>query len=126
MKWNGNDIVVFLEVYRKYPLLWNIMHKDYTNKTLKEDNMKRLMSELEEHSLLGGMDLKQVKAKIKSIKDVYRQELQKIERSKKSGCGTEEVYTPKLSWFNDASYLNEVSSTRKSTSNMVSKQFINK
>ncbi|GFT38897.1 hypothetical protein TNCV_1585841 [Trichonephila clavipes] len=45
------------------------------------------MSELEENQLLGQMDNKQLKAKIKSIKDVYRTELNKIEKSKKSGCG---------------------------------------
>jgi flagellar biosynthesis/type III secretory pathway chaperone len=42
------------------------------------------------------MDVKQLKARIKSIKDVYRQELHKIEKSKKSGSDTEEVYSPKL------------------------------
>lgn len=120
MKWNGNDISVFLDLYHQYPLLWNIMEKNYTNKTLKEANFKRLMCELDQHNLLGGMDLKQLKTKIKSIKDAYRQELQKIERSKKSGSGSDDVYTPKLSWFTSASFLCEVSSTRKSTSNMVS------
>nr|CAH7730697.1 unnamed protein product [Callosobruchus chinensis] len=43
------------------------------------------------------MDAKLLNSKIKSIKHVYRQELQKIEESKKSGCGTDQVYKPKLS-----------------------------
>lgn len=60
------------------------------------------MCELSENQLLGdgcvGMD---VKSKIKSIIDVYRQELHNIEKSKKIGCDIEEVYTPKLGKFND-------------------------
>lgn len=58
------------------------------------------------------MDTKQLKAKINSIKDVYRQKLQKIEKSKKCGRGTDDVYTPTLIWFNDASHLSEVMAKR--------------
>nr|CAH7740931.1 unnamed protein product [Callosobruchus chinensis] len=64
------------------------------------------------------MDAKLLKSRIKSIKDSYRQELQKIEKSKKSGCGTDQIYKPKLSWFTDATYLSEVVTTRSSTSNL--------
>ena len=45
-------------------------------------------------------------------------ELQKIETIKKSGCGTDEVYVPKSSWFKDATYLSEVVTT-SSTSNLI-------
>lgn len=38
MKWNRNDTAVLTEVYcQRYPLLRNIMDKDYTNKTLKDN-----------------------------------------------------------------------------------------
>lgn len=121
MKWNINNIVEFLNVYQQYPLLWNIKDKDYCNTKLKGEIFQRLYNELNEKQLIGGMDVKQLKAKIKSIKDVYRQELHKIEKSKKSGCGTEEVYSPKLAWFNEANYLAEVLATRSSESNLVSK-----
>ncbi|XP_046384737.1 uncharacterized protein LOC124155036 [Ischnura elegans] len=76
------------------------------------------MSDLEKHKLLGSMDMKQVKAKIKALKDVYRGELAKIEKSRKSGCGTDDLYVPKLQWFNEASYWSEVLATRSSTSNL--------
>lgn len=121
MKWNTNNISLFLQVYQQFPTLWNIKDKDYSNKSLRDTSFKRLMSELNENQLLGEMDAKLLKSKIKSIKDVYRTELQKIEKSKKSGCGTDEVYVPKLSWFKDATYLSEVVTTRSSTSNLVSK-----
>lgn len=45
----------------------------------------------------------------------------KFKKVKKSGCGTDEVYVSKLSWFKDATYLSEVVTTRSSTSNLVSK-----
>ncbi|GFV51575.1 hypothetical protein TNCV_3346911 [Trichonephila clavipes] len=65
------------------------------------------MSELEENQLLGQMDNKQLKAKVKSIKDVYRTELNKIEKSKRVDV-VNDVYVPKLTWFNEACFLSEV------------------
>lgn len=120
MKWNTSNISLFLQVYQQFPTLWNIKDKDYSNKSLRDLSFKQLMAELKENQLLGEMDAKLLKSKIKSIKDVYRTEIQKIEKSKKSGCGTDEVYVPKLSWFKDATYLSEVVTTRSSTSNLVS------
>lgn len=66
------------------------------------------------------MDSDQLRLKIKSIREVYRQEI-----AKKSGAGTDSLYKPKLIWFNRANtFLNEVTSTRESSSNLVSFIFI--
>lgn len=96
MKWNTSNIIQFLNVYQQYHLLWNIKDKDYCNTKLKNEIFQRFYNELNDNQLIGEMDVKQLKARIKSIKDVYRQELHKIEKNKKSGSGTEEVYSPKL------------------------------
>jgi hypothetical protein len=37
--------------------------------------------------------------KIKIIKTVYSQEVNKIVTSKKRGAGTNDLYEPKLAWF---------------------------
>ena len=70
------------------------------------------------------MDAKQLKTKIKTIKDVYRKELAKIVRSKKSGQGTDHVYIPKLAWLETAEFLREVISTRETQSNLVSSNYL--
>lgn len=124
MKWNCNNIIVFLDIYQKYPILWNIKDNNYCNTKLKEEIFQQLYCDLNEKQLIGEMNIKQLKAKIKSIKDVFRQEVQKIEKSKKSGSGTEDVYVPKLVWFQQASFLSEVMATRISTSNLVSKIYL--
>jgi hypothetical protein len=82
---------------------------------------KQLYEQLAAKRLMEGMDEKQLKSVIKTTKDVYRHELAKIERSQKNGAGIEEVYSPKLLWFNSAHFFREVLSTRKSQSNLVSK-----
>lgn len=91
MKWNSDNIIDFLKIYEKYPLLWNIKHKDYCNIKLKDEIFKSFYLELESQGLVEGMDEKQLKAKIKNIKDVYRNEVAKIEKSRKSGCGTDDI-----------------------------------
>jgi len=66
------------------------------------------------------MDEKQLKAKIKYIKDVYRNELAKLKKNRKRGSGTDDIYYPKLVWFDQANFFREVLSTRNSQSNLVS------
>jgi len=82
--------------------------------------MLKLMGEL----LKGNVAVESVellRKKTKSIKNVYRQELTKIEKSKRSGAGADDVYQPKLAWFKRADiFLKNVVSSRTTTSNLVS------
>ncbi|CAJ0957693.1 unnamed protein product [Ranitomeya imitator] len=41
-----------------------------------------------------------VRKKIQALRTVFKQEVNKVEKSKKSGAGTDEVYVPKL-WYYD-------------------------
>lgn len=59
----------------------NIKHKDYLNRNLKISNFKKLKNNLSSIGLV--VDSDQLRLKIKSICDVYRQEIAKINRSKK-------------------------------------------
>lgn len=95
-------------------------HKDYCNIKLKDEIFKSFYSELESQGLVEGMDEKQLKTKIKNIKDVYRNELAKIEKSRKNGSGIDDIYYPKLVWFDQPNFFREVLSTRNSQSNLVS------
>lgn len=115
-KWNSNQIITFLKIYEQFPVLWNIKHNDYLNIKLKDVLFKQMCEQLEQVDLLKGMDEKRLKNKIKNLKDVFRQE-----PSKKSVCGTEDIYIPKLTWFEAANFFAEVLSTRQSNSNLVSK-----
>jgi hypothetical protein len=52
-------------------------------------------------STLKGLTADCVRRDIKIIKTVYSQELNKIMKSKKSGPGTNDLYMPKLVWFDN-------------------------
>lgn len=120
MKWDANDIVRVLKIYQNFPLLWNIEFKGHAGIKLKEETFKKFTEQLDSGGLLREMTVKELKAKIKSIKDVYRQEMTKIEVScKKNGKGAAGIYKPKLAWFDKADFLRNVVSTRKSAPTLV-------
>jgi hypothetical protein len=119
-RWNVNEIIKFLELYETYELLWNIRHQDYTNKNKRDLSFEKLVLQLREHGF-ENIDVELVRKKLKTIKTVYRQELSKITKSKKSGVGTDDLYKPKLAWFEKAdSFLRGVTAARTSTSTLVS------
>ena len=59
-----------------------------------------------------------MKKKIESIRSQYRRELRKQEKSKKSGAGADDIYTPILWCFDDLCFINDGNSKRESVSSM--------
>lgn len=116
-KWNSQDILRFLNIYEHYEALWNTQHSDYNSKNKRDRVMKELMKELLEKNIIVE-NIDSLRRKIKIIKNVYRQELVKMEKSKSSGK-VDEIYNPKLIWFKRAdAFLGNVISARSSTSNL--------
>jgi hypothetical protein len=116
-KWSNDDILAFLDVYKEYEVLWNAESDEYRNRNARNEGIKKLLEEMCVEGLTADCDRK----KIKLNKTVYSQELNKIIKSKKSGTGTNDLYKPKLVWFEKAdSFLRSVIATRLSKSNLVS------
>lgn len=119
-KWNSTQICKFLDIYEQYELLWNTRFDDYMNKGKREIAFGKLIAEVQAEEL-GVFTVDQLRKKIKGIKTVYRNELMKVINSKKSGASADDTYIPKLAWFKRAdSFLNDVTASRTSTSNLVS------
>lgn len=120
LKWNGKEIIEFLNMFRKYECLWNPSCDLYMKRNAKDAAFIELMAEMKS----GGLEVStilQLKKKIKVLRDSYRLELNKVKQSRKSGAGLDDVYKPKLVWFTvaDSFWRNSVSG-RESTSNLVS------
>lgn len=97
-KWKSETIIQFLELYEQVPCLWEVHSGMYKNKDARENGylqIARLMN-------IEGFGSSDVKAKIRSIRNTYTLKLGKIEKSKKSGAGTDNLYRPKLPWFKTA------------------------
>lgn len=110
----------FLDKYEEYECLWNIRHNDYMNRNKRDAALQEIRDALIELEVnIPSLDF--LRKKIKTLKTVYRQELIKVEKSKKSGAGVEDIYHPRLSWFKRAdSFLRDVTISRASSTNLVS------
>ncbi|KAF5302777.1 hypothetical protein FQA39_LY01957 [Lamprigera yunnana] len=103
-KWNSDLIMQFLNVYEKYEVLWDIRSADHMNKMKRDTAFNKLLKELLEMEGFTNLDLVTLKTKLKTIKTVYWQEINKILKSK---------------WKRVDSFLNNVTISRASTNNMI-------
>jgi hypothetical protein len=94
-RWNANEIIKFLESYETHELLWNLRHKVYLNKNQRELSFEKLVLELREQGFQS-IDVELVGKKLKTIRNMYRQKLSKITKSKKSSADTDDLYKTKL------------------------------
>ncbi|CAJ0921091.1 unnamed protein product [Ranitomeya imitator] len=101
MSANEQDCVrALIEMYRSLPCLWKIKSADYSNRYKKKDAYEKLVAIYKEHHPTETVDEHIVRKKIQALRTVYKKELNKVEKSLKSGAGTDDVYVPKL-WYYD-------------------------
>ncbi|KAM4014141.1 uncharacterized protein ACNLHF_004022 [Anomaloglossus baeobatrachus] len=88
-----------IALYRSLPCLWRIKSAKYSNKIKKREAYAQLVAFFQQHSEGQVVTEAIVKKKIQGLRTVYRKELNKVEKSTKSGAGTEDVYVPSLWYF---------------------------
>lgn len=108
LKWGSDKTLLFLEIFKQYTTLWDVTHENYLKRDKRREAFNDLAAELEGEGF-GQIPIDNLRGKIKSIKDSYRIELNKVKKSLKNGAGPEDVRKPKLSWFEAAnSFLGSV------------------
>ncbi|XP_044756858.1 uncharacterized protein LOC123315282 isoform X2 [Coccinella septempunctata] len=114
-RWNTKQTIKFLTIFESYESLWNMRHEDYTKKKKREENFKKLLEDMINIGLMNKTaDLKLLRAKIKSLKDAFRQEVIKVATSKTLATKSDDIYTPKLAWFENARFWIDFMGTRPS------------
>ncbi|XP_055604248.1 uncharacterized protein LOC129752499 [Uranotaenia lowii] len=87
------DNARFICAYKRNAILWNINHEHYKSKAKREVAYRDIMLEMD----MGTID--EVKKKIKSLRDTYNAEKQRMIKSRRSGAPSDEKYQTKLSWY---------------------------
>ncbi|XP_073427882.1 uncharacterized protein [Dendrobates tinctorius] len=82
------------------PCLWKVKSPDYSNKYKKKVAYEKLVHLYQEHHPSETVDEAVIKKKIQALRTVFKKELNKVEKSTRSGAGTDEVYVPKLWYYN--------------------------
>ncbi|XP_073521183.1 uncharacterized protein, partial [Phyllobates terribilis] len=101
MSYNSEEFVrELIEMYRSLPCLWQIKSAKYSNRNKKREAYGKLVALFKQHNPCEKVDETVVRKKIQGLRTVYKKELDKVEKSMKSGAGTDEVYVPSL-WYYD-------------------------
>lgn len=82
----------FIETFETLEILWNNNSEHYKNKTKRNAAIKKLIPIYQK--IKPGATAFDVKRKINTLRCNYRKELKKIEDSKRSGAGADQIYKP--------------------------------
>ncbi|XP_075194723.1 uncharacterized protein LOC142295511 isoform X2 [Anomaloglossus baeobatrachus] len=101
MSYNSQEFIrELIELYRSFPCLWLVKSPDYCNRNKKREAYAKLIALFQQHDPSEKVDETMVRKTIQGLRTVFKKELNKIERSKRSGCGTDDIYVPSLWYFN--------------------------
>ncbi|KAJ8964762.1 hypothetical protein NQ314_004653 [Rhamnusium bicolor] len=95
MEWTKEVVSEMIELYKQKPCLWKINDKTYLNKNLKRQAYDDILNMLKSKNL-ETVTVKDIKTKIKNLRNAFRKEMKRVENSNRSGAGTDELYTPNL------------------------------
>lgn len=117
IKLQDTETIKFLELYAGERLLYESSCPEYKDRDLRLAAAKRISEAMG----IAGFGPKEVIAKFKNLRSSYCQELKKIAESEKSGTGTDDVYVPKVIWFERMnSFIRPYVQQRQTKSNLVS------
>ncbi|GFO44945.1 hypothetical protein PoB_007145000 [Plakobranchus ocellatus] len=101
--WSKEKVLQFIELYRSEECLWRLKSKDYSNRFLKEKAYKKLVAFVKTIDSAANKD--HVLKKINNLRGSFRKEYKKVNCSKLSHNGANEVYQPKLWYFSHLLFL---------------------
>ena len=77
-------IIKFLEAYEQHPCLWNNKISDYKDRNERDEALRRIVGVMSDS--LSNFDVNSAKAKIRSIRNAYTLEHNKVLKSHKTEC----------------------------------------
>lgn len=95
--WSKEVMTNFIEIYKCHPCLWKIKSREYTNRNLKNAAYDKLVEFCKNFNPDANRDY--VVKKIQNFRGSFRKEMKKMEDSKRSGAGADEIYAPTLWYF---------------------------
>nr|CAD7569859.1 unnamed protein product [Timema californicum] len=92
---NRDQLLKFIHLYKDSECLWNVQIPSYKDRDARDQAYKHIVNEMK----IIGFGPKEVAQKIKNVRTTYKQELNKIKKSETSGSSPDELYKPKVPWF---------------------------
>lgn len=92
MEWSNDLVLEFIQIYEKYPVIWDPKNKQHKNRNDLADAWASIQKQLS-----GGFPVEALKKKKESLMATYRILKKKVSNSTRSGAGTKDKYKP--TWF---------------------------
>ncbi|PIO29730.1 hypothetical protein AB205_0096170 [Aquarana catesbeiana] len=108
----------FIEKYREMRNPWEVKHPQYYIKTVKKSTLERLLAFVQ--TFIPEATVEIVDRKIGILRNMYRREHNKIQTSLRSGASADDVYRPRLWYYNKLRFLDDQTEARESLSNLPS------
>ena len=105
-----------IKIYKKHSCLWKVKSSEYLDRVAKEKAWPELIETFNEVGKSVTRDV--VIKKMNSLKTSWRKEAKKVRSSIKSGAGEDEVYQPKLWYFDQLRFIEDQELPRYSISTM--------
>lgn len=111
-------LIQFIDLYRELPCLWKVKSKGYYDRNKRHEALEKLIELCK--AVCPNPTIEYVTKKIANLRTVFKKELNKIRASQKSGAGTDEVYVPRLWYYESLMFLKEEIDARASISTLQS------
>ena len=111
-QWTDSNVRVLIYMWQQEECLYNTQYKVYHNSTKRSRAIERISVKIH-------VPAKEVTKNMVGLRSYYGQFKQKVNSSKKSGAGTDEMFKPQWPFYNDMdSFLKDFASPRPTESNL--------
>ncbi|PIO25278.1 hypothetical protein AB205_0039780 [Aquarana catesbeiana] len=100
----------FIEKYRELPCLWQVKLRDYSNKIKRKAAMEKLLELVK--LVYPTEDINYLKAKIGCLRSTYNRERKKVQDSQRTRAAADDVYIPRLWYYNSLRFLSDQTEPR--------------
>ena len=94
--WLEKEVILLLELYHRFPILWHIHSSDNKKRNIRNIYIRKIQEGLS--TSIPTITIEDIKEKIHNLRTQYQKERTKIRSSSRNRVGLEDVYKPRL-WF---------------------------
>lgn len=113
---NKEAIKLLISLYEQHSILYNSTDPNYKNKTLKQEEYRKLHAEFVE--VYPEADLNDVTKKISNLRTQFFSELNKYKKTILSGAGKTDIYKPNWIFYDGLLFLTGGQPIRTGESNL--------
>ncbi|PIO10441.1 hypothetical protein AB205_0090050 [Aquarana catesbeiana] len=113
-----NFLPLFIDKYRELPCLWQARHPHYNNKQKRQAALEKLLELVK--PVVPTATIPYLKNKTGGLRNTYLRERKKVTDSQRSGAAADDVYVPRLWYYERLRFLSDHTEVRESLSTLPS------